>query len=95
MIHAFHHEPTGEHVRAKDHDDTFVIDIYDRPEDDVQVRLNPNGPWHRKAIGGTQTACGYPLGGYATREDSYETPLCELGCYSPHELSFLRVAKPK
>jgi hypothetical protein len=52
----------------------------------VQVKLTIHGEWHRKAIGGKQTACGQSLGGYASRDESYAGMLCEDGCFSPHEL---------
>jgi hypothetical protein len=52
----------------------------------VQVKLTLNGCWHRKAIGGKTTACGIPLGGWASRDESYSGLLCEDGCFSPHEL---------
>jgi hypothetical protein len=52
----------------------------------VQVKLSPKGCWHRKAIGGKQTACGKPLGGYGSRDESYRGDLCTEGCFSRHEL---------
>jgi hypothetical protein len=52
----------------------------------VQVKLTLNGCWHRKAIGGKHTACGKPLGGWASRDESYAGLLCEEGCFSPYEM---------
>ena len=52
----------------------------------VQVKLTLKGCWHRKAIGGKHTACGKPLGGYASRDESYAGDLCEDGCFAPFEL---------
>jgi hypothetical protein len=60
------------------------------PEDlTVQVKLAPKGCWHRKAIGGLETACGHRLGGYGSRDESYRGELCTDGCFSPHELHAL------
>jgi hypothetical protein len=62
----------------------------------VQVKLALNGCWHRKAIGGKQTACGRPLGGWASRDESYAGLLCEEGCFSPYEMHELaRLAASK
>lgn len=63
------------------------LSLYLDPQDlTVQVKLGPKGCWHRKAIGGKQTACGRPLGGYASRDESYAGDLCDEGCFSRHEL---------
>jgi len=52
----------------------------------LQVKLLPDGCWHRKAIGGKRTACGHLLGGYAARDERYTGELCADGCFSPYEL---------
>jgi hypothetical protein len=65
--------------------DDFVVDQYDRRDDlDVQVKLGPRGLWHKKAIGGNFTACGIPLGGYATRAEDYRGTLCPT-CFTAWE----------
>ena len=51
----------------------------------VQVKMTPTGPWHRKAIGGHLTACGVRLGGFASRDESYNGALCQDGCFSRFE----------
>lgn len=63
--------------------------IDDDPEDlEVQIRLTPQGEWHRRAFGGGGhlTACGKP-GGYMIRDESYAGDLCRDGCYSQYELA--------
>lgn len=51
----------------------------------VQVKLTLGGPWHRKVIGGYLTACGVRLGGFASRDESYNGSLCQDGCFSRFE----------
>lgn len=54
-------------------------------ETPVQVKLTLKGEWHRPLARRGTTACGQALGGYATRDDSYEGELCKRGCFSQHE----------
>ena len=65
--------------------DACTIKQYDRENLDVQVRLAPKGLWHKKAIGGKHTACGRPLGGFASRDETYAGELCE-SCFTTFEL---------
>jgi len=71
--------------------DILLADQYDRREDlRVQVKMAIRGRWHRKAVGGTTTACGHPLNGYATRSEQYGptiADMCDEGCFHPFELS--------
>ena len=71
-----------------------ISSLRDNQEDlTVQVKLTLNGCWHKKAIGGRFTACGRPLGGYASRDESYAGNLCEDGCFSQLErLELARLA---
>ena len=59
----------------------------------MQVKLQPNGVWHRKLIGATHSACGIPMGGWASRDESYLGELCTHGCFSPFELELNRTSK--
>lgn len=72
-----------------DADDEWTIAAADPHREDlaVQVKLTPDGPWHRKAIGGQHTACGRELGGYATRDDVYDHQLCAEGCFTAFEIA--------
>lgn len=73
---------------AVTYDDEWITPAADpyRGDLEVQVRLAPDDrTWHRKAIGGQYTACGR-LGGYASRDESYEGQLCDDGCFSRFEL---------
>lgn len=80
--------PAADEIAMPSGESMLVIDHFDdRGDLDVQVKLKPQGEWHRKAIDGSHTACGEPLGGYATREESYAGKLCVRGCYSPFELA--------
>lgn len=74
-----------------DEPDTAVVDVEDLT---VQVQLfdAPN-VWHRKMIGGDETACGrginYRLASgnvLEQRMERYSGRLCTDGCFSPHEL---------
>lgn len=60
---------------------------------DVQVQVDDE-QWHRKAVGGLETACGLTIN-YARilgiRSESYLGKLCEIGCFSHHELDVLAV----
>jgi hypothetical protein len=62
------------------------VSLHKAPEDlTVQVKLTPDGCWHKKAIGGKHTACGRPLGGFASRDETYAGELCE-SCFTTFEL---------
>ena len=63
----------------------------------VQVQLNCQGPWHRKAVGGLFTACGKPIAfAYALgRHERYEDQLCPEGCFTPFELAIAEQANAK
>lgn len=65
------------------------------------MRFGRDNRWHRTALDGMRhsnlrealvatvmTACERPLADnyYATREPSYEGPLCTDGCFTPYEL---------
>lgn len=57
----------------------------------VQVKLD-DGQWHRKAIGGLETACHDPQPiNYRlvldTRHESYEGAICLDGCFSLSEVA--------
>jgi len=71
--------------------DACTIKQYDRENLDVQVRLAPKGLWHKKAIGGFDTACGEAIENYFAREETYAGPLCPT-CFTPHELKLAKMA---
>ena len=52
----------------------------------MHVKPGPRDAWHKMLIDRTRTACGKPLGAYATRDESYTGDLCRDGCFSPFEL---------
>lgn len=62
-------------------------------EGDMQVRLEPDGDWHREAVGRAATACGERLkpapamgwGGVAVRKDEYSGKPCPH-CFTRYEL---------
>ena len=74
-------------------DEVFVVDRKTAKKDlTVHVKLAVRGAWHKKAVGGEYTACGEPLGGYATRPEAYDGDMC-LTCFTPFE-RFKMAAKP-
>ncbi len=55
---------------------------------DYQVKLSPNGPWHRRGAIETETACGAPImanGATMLRAYLLDTDICHDGCFSPRE----------
>lgn len=60
------------------------------PAEDLEVQQRIDGSaWHRRAIGGRETACGRPIhagNNLGMRHESYLGELCSDGCYSRHEL---------
>ena len=71
--------------------DACAIEKYARENLDVQVRLEPKGTWHKKAIGGLDTACGEAIENYFARKETYAGPLCPT-CFTPHELKLAELA---
>jgi len=70
----------------------FTSDTDGRREDlTVQVRLAPKGLWHKKAIGGHETACGESIGNYFARAETYAGLLCST-CFTPHEQKLAQLA---
>ena len=70
----------------------FTIATDDHREDlDVQVRLAPQGAWHKKAIGGRDTACGESIENYFARAETYAGLLCPT-CFTPHEQNLAKHA---
>ena len=66
-------------------DEIFVVDRKTAKKDlTVHVKLAVRGFWHKKAVGGEFTACGEPLGGYATRPEAYEGDMCPT-CFTMFE----------
>lgn len=68
-------------------DQASVIDYEHRREDlTVQVRLAPQGLWHKKAIGGLHTACGDPIiqDWLSLREETYAGDMCPT-CFTQFE----------
>ena len=64
----------------------------------MQIRLEPEGAWHRRARGSdTQTACGQPIGGAFVSRDQDKHPesngLCQDGCWTRHEIDTGQMAK--
>ncbi len=55
----------------------------------VQLKLKPDGPWHRRStVRGYEntTACGEPIvGAFAIRDYQLDDQLCKL-CHSRHEI---------
>jgi hypothetical protein len=68
----------------------FVVDAAHRREDlTVQVKIAPNGPWHRKIVSGTHTGCGEAFNGAQVRDDQYMGDMCKAGCFSAFELGLI------
>jgi hypothetical protein len=50
-----------------------------------QIRIIPNGVWHRWGSVENETACGRPYAASAVREFEIDGMLCP-DCHSPHEM---------
>ncbi len=88
---------TDEHYEA----DTIVVDADGWTQkgptrspalrEDLSVQIHDdNGVWHRKAVGGSFTACGEPIVHRLRqlhRQESYAGSICRAGCFSPFELA--------
>jgi hypothetical protein len=80
--------------------DTIVVDVGDdgwtlpttprSPTEDLTVQIyGDDGAWHRKAIGGRDTACGIPVNlrlRQNHRSETYEGALCR-NCFTIFELA--------
>lgn len=60
------------------------------PREDLTVQVHhDDGCWHRRAIGGSTTACGLDLpekDRHALRLETYGGHICRAGCFSPYEV---------
>lgn len=66
-----------------------TVNLHDAEDLEMQVRVD-GSTWHRKAVGGHQTACGLAINYRHTvglRHESYLGQICRDGCYSSYELS--------
>ncbi len=53
----------------------------------MQIRLVPDGVWHRReqANGHDKTACGLPIFAFAFRDFNFDENLCPK-CFTDHEI---------
>lgn len=51
----------------------------------TQIRIVPDGEWHRRSAIATETACGLTYGAAAAREYQLAGELCRH-CFTPREL---------
>ena len=62
------------------------VDDDDEEEDEVHVKLVPDGERHKRAIGGGATACGLVINAVFSCDPEYSGLLCPV-CFTPYERS--------